>query len=109
MIQVDISSPQDAESVFARGDRLPIQCADISELEMIRGISDTTATNILLARDEMIKRFAQGGSELAALGIARGVGPATAKTLVGFLRFDGACDDDRSYAPFEWQRADLKR
>lgn len=74
----------DAESMLAMGDKLPLACADMASLELIVGVSDTLATELLAKRKEIL-RVAQRTNMHVALQVARGVGEKTATNLTKFL------------------------
>lgn len=83
----------DAESIFARGDRLPLRCVDVSTLEMIRGVADTLAFQLVEARERVIVAYRNGLRDTEALKRVRGIGPATAERLLSFISLDGECAD----------------
>jgi len=85
---------EDAESVFARGEKLPLRCADVSTLEMIRGIADTLAFQLVATRERVQVAHERGESEVAALQHVHGVGPATAALLARYIRLEGVCQEE---------------
>jgi hypothetical protein len=89
--------PTDAESIFARGDRLPLTCTDVSTLEMIRGISDGLAFQLVAARERVVNAYLQGEEDVIALQRVHGIGPATAERLLGFIRLDGYCAEPHRF------------
>jgi hypothetical protein len=101
---VDEPSPltyqSDIESILATGQRVPLECFDISTLELLRGVSDTLALKILESREEVRKAFNRGASEEDALQRIRGVGPATARTLARYIRLDGECLNQPTFQLF---------
>ncbi len=84
-------SYEDAETIFACGQRLPLHCAEVSSLEMISGISDTVAFQLIDAKEHILASYTRGDSELASLQRVRGVGPATGKLLSKHIRLEGIC------------------
>jgi hypothetical protein len=81
----------DAETIFARGDRLPLSCVDVSSLELIRGIADTVAFQLVGARQNVLAAYQSGDSERDAFQQVRGVGPATATLLTKYISLEGPC------------------
>jgi hypothetical protein len=74
----------DAESMLAIGDKLPLRCVDMASLELIIGVSDRLATELLAKREEILSA-AHMTSMHSALQLARGVGEKTATNLTRFL------------------------
>jgi hypothetical protein len=66
-------SYDDPEGRLAMGYKLPLQCADVWSLELLKGISDTLAFEIVAKRFE-IARSVRSEGELNALQHAHGIG-----------------------------------
>jgi hypothetical protein len=86
------AQPADAESMLASGQPIPLLCADMSSLELIPGISDKTALELLEKRNSII--LAE-----ESLQLARGIGGKTAARLVRYLAVNGVCDTVEGYHP----------
>ena len=80
------------ESTLALNQPLKVDQVGIFELELISGISDTLANNILRKRADMLSLAATLLTEEkhAALELVHGIGPAKAKTLAKNLAFPDA-------------------
>jgi hypothetical protein len=78
----------DAESLLARGELLPLACVGIAELELLRGISDTTAGNLLAARATLLD--SRLPAEQALEGV-RGIGITKARQFAHFLSLSKDC------------------
>ncbi len=94
-----LTKPNDAESLLASGHPLPLLCADISSLELIPGISDNTAVQLLEKRDAIIRAERHGSIE-ESLQLARGIGTKTATKLARYLIANGVCDNAERYYLF---------
>jgi hypothetical protein len=81
----------DPETLFARGDKLALACVDVSNIELIRGISDSLAFEIVAARRRIEDAYASTRSEQEAFQQVRGVGPATSMLLTKFIVIQGPC------------------
>jgi len=88
----------DAESRLAMGLKLPILCADLAALELISGVSDRLASDLLLNRFKMRASLQghgkQGLSEQQALELTHGVGPKTSAKLIQFISIAEPCPKD---------------
>lgn len=93
-------SHEDPESRLAMGEKLPLACADISTLELIKGISDTLAFELLEKRYE-IMRAARDGSHLEAIQRAHGVGKKTGEKLLKYLDLTTRCSITDRYEVWE--------
>ena len=78
------------------GERLPLACADISSLELIKGISDTLAFELLAKRYD-IMRAAVDTDDRNAIQKAHGVGAKTAEHLVRYLDLTTRCTVSTRY------------
>ncbi len=72
------------------GYRLPIECANVWSLELIKGFSDTLAMELLDKRFE-IMRAALDEPHLDALRRARGIGDKTAELFLRYLDLTERC------------------
>ena len=72
----------DAESQLAAGGRISFRSAGIYELELLSGVSDRLAGNLLAKKGQIL---AQSGRGSQSLELAHGVGPGTAQRLGEFL------------------------
>jgi hypothetical protein len=86
----------DAETLLASGSRIKLACADISDLELVTGISDTLAHELLRKRATIIAR-ARHAPYTEALTLARGVGEIKAKLLSRFISLEDACFQREPY------------
>ncbi len=73
------------ESRIAAGLRFSFAEADLISLELIPGVSDTLATNLLARRKEIERAGCQHMPAAIAFETAHGVGPVMAKTLTQYL------------------------
>lgn len=89
----------DAETLLAFGAQIPLACADMSDLELIPGVSDNLARELLDKRDRIIAH-ARAHSTHDALQLARGVGAHKAEVLSSLLSLQDACHQGEIYAPF---------
>lgn len=78
------------------GEKLPLECADISSLELIKGVSDTLAFEILEKRYD-IMRAALKGSHLEAIQRAHGIGAKTGERLLTYLDLTARCSVTENY------------
>jgi Holliday junction resolvasome RuvABC DNA-binding subunit len=78
------------------GEKLPLECADISSLELIKGISDTLAFELLSKRYE-IMRAAFQETRVKALQRAHGIGEKTAEKLLTYLDLTARCSGTEPY------------
>jgi hypothetical protein len=83
-------SHDDPEGRLAMGYRLPIECANVWSLELIKGFSDTLAMELLDKRFE-IMRAALDEPHLDALRRARGIGDKTAELFLRYLDLTERC------------------
>jgi hypothetical protein len=88
----------DAETLLAFGAQIPLACADMSDLELIPGVSDNLAKELLDKRDKIIAH-ARDSSPHEALQLARGVGERKAEVLSALLSLEDACYQGEIYAP----------
>ncbi len=77
----------EAEDIFAYGHRISLKNATMYELELIPGVSDTLAKNILEDREKIIKKAITlpPKDRHTALELAHGIGVKTAKKLDRYL------------------------
>jgi hypothetical protein len=88
----------DAETLLAFGARIPLACADIADLELIPGISDRLALELLENRARIIAH-AESTSEREALQLAHGVADRTADKLASFISLEDSCHQGDTYRP----------
>ena len=74
---------EDPESCFAAGGVVPLIDSELFELELISGISETTAINLLEKREAIIDRATQlpFDKRHQAFELAKGIGPKKAELL----------------------------
>ena len=84
-------SYDDPEGRLAMGHKLPLQCADVWSLELLKGISDTLACEIVAKRFE-IARSVRSEGHLNALQHAHGIGEKTASKLLPYLDLTERCE-----------------
>lgn len=89
----------DAETLLAFGAQIPLACADMSDLELIPGVSDKLAQELLDKRERIIAH-ARDHSPHVALQIAHGVGVRKAEVLSSLLSLEDACHQGEIHAPF---------
>ena len=82
-----------AESHFARGLPFPLSCATVTDLELLRGITDRLAHNMIQNRAQVASTAKIHGAT-SALTAIRGIGHATAQNLQQYLSVDAACPRD---------------
>lgn len=73
------------------GQKLPIACADVWSLELIKGISDPLAVELIEKRFD-IMRAALNGSHQEAIQKARGIGDKTGERLLQYLALTERCE-----------------
>lgn len=78
------------ESRLAMGLPMPLACADASDLELLKGVSDTLAFELIKER-QTILQAASRGSPSDALQLVHGVGPKTAEKLARYLDLVHVC------------------
>ena len=83
-------SYDDPEGRLAMGHKLPLQCANIFSLELVKGVSDTLAAELLTSRFDIIGH-ARTGSPIDAIQRAKGVGEATAERLLRYIDLTERC------------------
>lgn len=93
-------SPDDPETRLAMGEKLPLACADIATLELIKGISDVLAFELLEKRYE-IMRAALNETHLEAIQRAHGVGKKTGEKLLNYLDLTTRCSAKDPYEVWE--------
>jgi hypothetical protein len=76
----------------------------MSDLELIPGVSDNLAKELLDKRDRIIAH-ARNHSAKEALQLARGVGVHKAEVLSSLLSLENACHQGEIYTPFVVQDA----
>jgi hypothetical protein len=88
----------DAETLLAFGARIPLACADMSDLELIPGVSDKLAIELLQKREQIIAH-ARDSSPHEALQLAHGVGQHKAEVLASLLSLEDSCHQGEVYKP----------
>ncbi len=86
-----------AETLLAFGAQIPLACADISDLELIPGVSDKLALELLKNRDRIISH-AENTSVHEALELAHGIADRTAQKLSSFISLADSCHQGETYA-----------
>jgi len=99
-------SHDDPEGRLAMGLKLPLECANIWSLELIKGISDTLALEVLDKRFD-IMRAAFNGSQTEAIQRARGIGEKTAEQLLRYIDLTERCEVQERLEM--WRRASPNR
>jgi hypothetical protein len=83
------------EDLLARGSRVPLDCMDQVDLELVPGISSVTAERILKQKTNLLKR----GRDLPAeetLQIVYGIGLTKSRAIARYISLDMLCPDVRS-------------
>jgi len=88
-------SHTDPEGRLAMGQKLPIACADVWSLELIKGVSDTLALELIEKRFD-IMRAALNGSHQEAIQKARGIGDKTGERLLQYLALTERCETEEN-------------
>jgi len=78
------------------GLKLPLECADMWSLELLKGISDTLALELLDRRYEIMSA-AFTGSQIEALKKAHGVGDKTGEKLLRYLELRERCESPNAF------------
>jgi Holliday junction resolvasome RuvABC DNA-binding subunit len=73
------------------GLKLPLDCANVWSLELIKGVSDTLAFEIIDQRVS-IMRAAVNGTHQEAIQKARGIGEKTGERLLHYLNLTERCE-----------------
>jgi len=103
-IATSLTAPiNDPESILAIGDMIPLQCADVASLELISGVSDSLALELINKRAAILSA-ARTLTTDEALQLAHGVGENTAKRLATLISLppDSPCLD----SPYLFQRGE---
>jgi hypothetical protein len=87
-VDVRSGNHDDPESRLARGEKLLIDCAGVFELELLNGVSDTTAAHILAAKP-LLRQYRQPPQN--ALQAVHGLGVKKAHDLARFLDLSTPC------------------
>jgi hypothetical protein len=90
-IDLLVASQSDPESLIAHGERLPLVCVDMFALELIPGVSDNLATELLSATPRIIQSARRGVPAGTALQIAKGVGALKSHSLLRFISLEDRC------------------
>lgn len=79
-----------AETRLALGGKIPFRTADLYDLELIPGVSDTLGHELLTSRQVILVRmlYLPPEKQYTALEMAKGVGPKTAEELKDWLSFE---------------------
>jgi hypothetical protein len=89
----------DPESRLAMGTKLPLACADISSLELLKGVSDKLATELINSRSSILEK-ARTSSPFEALQLAHGIGSRTSLSLLRYLEVGEKCKGSDPYEPW---------
>jgi hypothetical protein len=84
-------SHDDPEGRLAIGYKLPLECANVWSLELIKGVSDTLAFELLDKRFD-IMRSALNDSHREAIQKAHGIGEKTGERLLEYLDLTEQCE-----------------
>ena len=86
----NIEAINDPEGCLARGARLRLSKANMWALELIPGISDTLADNILTRRKYVrhVAPHLTEGTRHTALEVVHGLGPKSARKLGKYIEID---------------------
>ena len=93
---LDPPSHEDPEGRLAMGLKLSLACADMWSLELLKGVSDTLALELIDKRYE-IMRAAFNGSQVEAIKKAHGIGDKTAEKLLAYLDLQERCERIERY------------
>lgn len=93
---LDPPSHEDPEGRLAMGLKLSLACADMWSLELLKGVSDTLALELIEKRYE-IMRAAFTGSQVEAIKKAHGIGDKTAEKLLEYLDLRERCGRTEQY------------
>jgi hypothetical protein len=93
---LDPPSHEDPEGRLAMGLKLSLACADMWSLELLKGVSDTLALELIEKRYE-IMRTAFTGSQVEAIKKAHGIGDKTAEKLLEYLDLRERCGRTEQY------------
>ncbi len=78
------------------GHKLPLACADMWALELLKGVSDTLALELIDKRYEII-RASFNTSPVEAIKKAHGIGDKTATKLLEYLDLQERCHISEPY------------
>lgn len=84
-------SHEDPEGRLAMGYGLAFQCADVWSLELLKGVSDTIAFELLNKRLAIV-RAAHKVTPIEAIQMARGIGKKTGEKLLTYLDLTERCE-----------------
>ena len=90
----------DPEGRLAMGYQLPLACANAWSLELIKGISDTLAFELIEKRREILAAATREPS-ISALKRAHGVGDKVAPKLLRYLSLTERCQDSNELKLFK--------
>lgn len=90
----------DPEGRLAMGYPLPLACADPWSLELIKGISDTLAFELIEKRREILAAAAREPAT-SSLKRAHGVGDKVAPKLLRYLSLTERCQDSNELKLFD--------
>jgi DNA uptake protein ComE-like DNA-binding protein len=80
----------DAESLLAINQKLALYRVDLYDLELIPGISERLAEEIITHRDELLRHAASlpKNKQHQSLELIHGIGPKTARQLAKYITFE---------------------
>lgn len=84
------------ESRLAMGLPIPLACADASDLELLNGVSDTLAFELIKERRSILLATSRS-TPADALQLVHGVGAKTAEKLVRYLDLANICTKSHPY------------
>lgn len=81
---------QDAEAILARGEKIALSKVGIYELELISGLSDSLANNILVKKEVILKksRALPAHKQYQALELAHGIGEKSSEKFKALIAFE---------------------
>ncbi|MFN5064000.1 MAG: hypothetical protein ACK5GN_14280 [Pseudomonadota bacterium] len=85
-----VVEPQDTETVFALGLRMPLECTDLWSAELIPKLPYSVAARIIKAKSEIVAA-ARSGSGPESFKIVFGVGDSTARRLFQYVNPTAQC------------------
>lgn len=94
----------DPEGRLAMGFKMPLECADMWSLELLKGVSDTLALELIDKRYE-IMRASFTTSDVDAIKRAHGVGDKTATKLLEYLDLQERCHINEPYEVWNKRRS----
>ncbi len=88
--KTSLQAPSDPESLLARGRPLPLRCVAPVDLELIPGITDRLARELVEAAPRL-DALAKRHGDVLALQSVKGIGPERSASLAELLSLQGTC------------------